>query len=110
MKRKVAPALIAFASVAALSVAPAAIADDSVYLQQMREPGKLFIEVTNSQLLTLGNIACEVMRSKVSEGLSIAVARSYSDKAVASTMNSMGLDVDRASFMNITQDAEDYLC
>lgn len=110
MKRRVAPALVALASVAALSFAPAAHADENLYLQQMREPGKLFVGVTNNQLLRLGYVACDVMRSTTASGLPISAGRSASDKAVASMMNSMGLAVDRASFMNITQDAEDYLC
>ncbi len=110
MQSKSAPALAVFISFAAVSFAPPAQADEGLYLQQIREPGKLFVQVTDSQLLKLGYLACEVMQSKIASGSPIPNARSASDKAVASAMYSMGVDVDRASFMNITQDAEDYLC
>jgi hypothetical protein len=110
MRMKIASALAVVTGFAAVGLAAPAHADESMYLQEMREPNKLFVQITDSQLLRLGYLACEVMRSKIADGLPMSGARSFSDKAVASAMNSMGVDVDRASYMHITQDAEDFLC
>lgn len=93
-----------------LGAAPTAHADESMYLQQVREPNKLFISVTNRQLLTLGYAACDAMRSAIKGGMSMAHARAQADQTVARTAHSMGLESDRASNMNITQEAEHNLC
>lgn len=93
-----------------LGSAPSAQADENMYLQQIRQPNKLFITITNSQLIQLGLIACETMRVNINGGMSMAQARGLADKAVAQAAYSMGLESDRASNMNITSAAEDNLC
>ena len=90
--------------------APVAHADQNMYLQQIREPNRLFITITNSQLLRLGYVACDTMRVNINGGMSMAQARGQADKAVAQGAYSMGLESDRASNMNITSAAEDNLC
>jgi len=105
-------AVVVAAVVGMLGVAPLANADESTYLNQMRQKNKLFVALTNDQLIQLGYVACKIMRSSVSSGTSVAIARSHSDKAVAATARgTLGVrDIDLASVMHITQDAEDYLC
>lgn len=95
-----------------LGAAPLAIADESTYLNQMRQQRKLHVDLTNSQLLRLGYVACEALRAGVSSGMSLGKARAQADRAVAATATGrLGLSyIDRASVMHITQDAEDYLC
>lgn len=89
---------------------PTAHADESMYLQQIRQPNKVFISATNSQLLKLGYAACGAMRSALNQGMSMSSARSQADQAVAQTAYAMGLGSDRATNMNITQEAEGNLC
>ena len=104
-------AVVVAAVVGMLGVAPLANADESTYLNQMRQKNKLFVDLTNDQLIRLGYVACKTMRASISSGTSVAIARSHSDKAVASTAGTLGVsDIDLASVMHITQDAEDYLC
>ena len=105
-------AVVVAAVVGMLGVAPLANADESTYLNQMRQKNKLFVALTNDQLIRLGYVACKTMRTSMSSGNSVATARSHSDQAVASTATGiLGLSqLDRASAMHITQDAEDYLC
>jgi hypothetical protein len=110
MRKSVAPTMAILACTAALGVAAPAQADENMYLQQIRQPNRVFIDVSNSQLLRLGYVACEVMQSKLNGGLPISGARSFSDKAVAQTAYAMGLESDRATNMAITEFAEDYLC
>ena len=110
MKRKAAPALIAFASVAALSFAPAAHADESTYLQQVLGNMPIDIGATNSQLLKLGYAACNTMQASTNSGLSVPQARSQADKAVTLAVRNMGLQPDLAGTMIITQEAERHLC
>ncbi|MCP9276992.1 hypothetical protein [Mycolicibacterium arenosum] len=95
-----------------LGAAPPAIADEGLYLNQMRQKNKLFVDLTNEQLLQLGYVACKAMQTSLRSGTSIAIARGQSDRSVASAAtDSLGLsDIDRASVMHITQDAEDFLC
>lgn len=104
------PTVAILACIAALGLAAPAQADENLYLEQMRQPNRVFIDVSNGQLLRLGYVACDVMQSKLNSGLPISSARSYSDKAVAQTAYSMGLESDRATNMFITEVAEDYLC
>lgn len=104
------PFVVAIAAAALLVSAPTAHADEGMYLQQIRQPNKLFIEVTNSQLLKLGYAACGAMRSAMNAGMSMASARAQADQTVAQTANVMGLESDLASNMHITEEAENNLC
>ena len=110
MKRKVAPIVVAAASVAALSFAPMAYADESTYLQQVLGNMPVDIGATNSQLLKLGYTACNTMQASTTSGLSVPQARSQSDKAVALAVYNLGLRPDLAASMIITQEAERHLC
>lgn len=102
--------VVAAVMMALLGTAPTALADENSYLQQMRQPNKVFIRVTNNQLLKLGYAACSAMRSAINAGMSMAQARSQGDGAVAQLAYAMGLESDRATNMNITQEAEGNLC
>lgn len=91
---------------------PVAHADESMYLQQIRQPNKLFVSVTNAQLLRLGYVACDSIRVNMNNGMSMASARNQADQAVASSATGeLGLSyIDRASVMHITEEAEHNLC
>ena len=105
-------AVVVAAMLGMLSTAPLANADESTYLNQIHQKNKLFVVLTDDQLLRLGYVACETLRASTSSGMSLGSARSQADQSVASTATGrLGLSsIDRASVMNITQDAEDYLC
>lgn len=94
------------------ATAPLANADESVYLNQIRQKNKLFVDLTNDQLIRLGYVACKTLQASISSGMTVGNARSQADQAVASSATGgLGLSyIDRASVMHITQDAEDYLC
>lgn len=110
-KRTTATAGLAIlASITALSAAIPAHADNNTFLQQMHKPNMVFIAISDSQLLRLGYVACDVMQTKLDSGLPISNARSYSDQAVAQAAYAMGLESDRATTMHITEAAEDFLC
>lgn len=104
--------VVVAAAVGMLGAAPPANADESLYLNQIRQKNKLFTDLTNDQLIRLGYVACRTMQDSTSAGIPLPSARSRSDQAVASAATEgLGLpSIDRASVMHITQDAEDYLC
>lgn len=92
-----------------LAASPAQ-ADEGTYLQQIRQPNQVFITVTNAQLLKLGYVGCGAMRAAINSGTSMANARGQADQAIAQAANTMGLESDRATVMNITEEAEHNLC
>jgi Protein of unknown function (DUF732) len=93
-----------------LCVAPVASADQSMYLNELHGAHKLFVPLTNDQALQLGNAACGAMRSGINSGMSMANARHQGDLAVANAAQRIGIDIDLASEMNVTQAAENNLC
>jgi len=82
----------------------------AAYLNQIRQSNKLFVNMTDEQLLELGAVACESIASNGT--VDAAAARSAADQAVAAAATGrLGLpSIDRASVMNIVQDASAYLC
>ena len=110
---KPAPALAGgLAAVAAtifmVCAAPVASADQNMYLNELQ--GKLFVSLTNNQALQLGNAACGAMRSAINSGMSMGKARHQGDLAVANAAQQIGIDIDLASAMHVTEEAEHNLC
>ena len=106
---------IGAANVTALSIlwaaAPAAHADESMFLQQAQAERTITdMGASTSQLLKLGYLACDVMRSHITSGTSMAIARSWADKAVGQAASGFGLEINRAGVMNLTTEAENNLC
>ena len=101
----------ATALILALAAAPAAHADESMFLQQAQAQEPItYMGASTSQLLKLGYLACDVMRSHIKSGTSMAVARSWADKAVGQAASAFGLQTNRAGVMLLTGEAEDNLC
>jgi hypothetical protein len=93
-----------------LCVTPVAIADQSMYLNELHGAHTLFVPLTDSQALQLGNAACGAMRSGINSGMSMANARHQGDLAVANAAQQIGIDIDEASTMHVTEAAEHNLC
>lgn len=91
-----------------LCAAPIASADQNMYLNELQ--GKLFVSLTNNQALQLGNAACGAMRSAINSGMSMGKARHQGDLAVANAAQQIGIDIDLASAMHVTEEAENNLC
>ena len=91
-----------------LCAAPVASADQNMYLNELQ--GKLFVSLTNNQALQLGNAACGAMRSAINSGMSMGKARHQGDLAVANAAQQIGIDIDLASAMHVTEEAENNLC
>ena len=85
-----------------------AFADQSTYLEELQ--GKLFVTLTTGQALQLGSAACGAMRAAINSGMSMGKARHQGDLAVANEANQIGVGVDLASAMHITEAAEHNLC
>ena len=66
--------------------------------------------LTNNQALQLGNATCGAMRSAISLGMSMGKARHQGDLAVANAAQQIGISVDLASAMHVTESAEHNLC
>lgn len=73
----------------ALGVAPAAFADQNMYLNELQ--GKLFVSLTANQATQLGNAACGAIRSGINAGMSMGSARHQGDLAVAAAANQLGI-------------------
>jgi hypothetical protein len=85
-----------------------ASADQNMYLNELQ--GKLFVSLTNNQALQLGNAGCGAMRSAINSGMSMGKARHQGDLAVANAAQQIGIDIDLASAMHVTEAAEHNLC
>ncbi len=112
MKRRIVSIDAASATVLSVLVAPQAHAnptDENGYLQEVRSRPSVF-NASNAQLLQLGYLACQVLRSSQANGMSLPQARSQSDKAVgqAAVLN-MGLQPSLPATYAITEAADDYL-
>lgn len=92
----------------ALVATPSALADQNMYLNELQ--GKLFVSLTNNQALQLGNAACGAMRSGINSGMSMGNARHQGDLAVAAAADQLGINIDLASAMHVTEAAEHNLC
>ncbi len=106
---------IGAASATALSIlvaaAPDAHADESMFLQQAQAKEPITdMGASNAQLLRLGYLVCEVMRTNINNGMSMAQSRSKADKAVGTAAYNMGLNPNQGGVMLLTQEAEDNLC
>ncbi len=93
-----------------LCAAPVASADENMYLNELHGEHMLFVPLTNDQALQLGHAACGAMRSAISSGMSMANARHQGDLAVANAAQQIGIDIDEASAMHVTEAAEHDLC
>jgi hypothetical protein len=111
MKRRMVSIAAASATVLSVLVAPPAHAnptDENGYLQDVRSRRGGF-GGSNAQLLQLGYLACQVMRSSRTDGMSVPQTRSQSDKAVGKAAWNMGLQPNIPGTYAITEAAEDYL-
>ena len=94
-----------------LAAAPAAYGDESMFLQQAQAEEVITeMGASTAQLLRLGAVVCEVMRTQINNGSLISQARAQADKAVGRTAYSMGLQPTRAGVMLLTEEAENNLC
>ena len=91
-----------------LCAAPVASADQNMYLNELQ--GQLFVPLTNNQALQLGNAGCGAMRSAINSGMSMGKARHQADLAVANAAQQIGITIDLASAMHVTEAAEHNLC
>lgn len=92
----------------ALGAPPTAFADQNMYLNELQ--GKLFVSLTANQALQLGNAACGAIRSGINSGMSMGSARHQGDLAVAAAADQLGISIDQASAMHVTEAAEHNLC
>lgn len=104
MKIKLGSASAVFVCLAAVSVAAPANADNTAFLQEVNQQYKVFINLSNNQLLQLGYAACDA----ISAGLKGA----QRDQAVAYFgTGKMDLPmVDEATAYNIATAAARNLC
>jgi len=96
------------AIVATMLTAPDSRADENQYLAQIADAlnGKL----TSSQAVTLGDTACQAVRSAMANGMTLGKARSQADEAVGYAQQDMGLNLTMADGMHLVDAAVDQLC
>jgi len=99
---------VAAALAAAIAFAPAALADESMYLQEVRE--KVTTPLTAAQAVSLGNTACAAMRAAIDRGTSFGQARHEADQAVGEAQQQMGLSMSLPDGMFLVEAAEHQLC
>lgn len=102
MRARIAVVFATLTSFSSVLLSAPAHADENTYLQQMRQPNSLFMDVSDSQLLRLGYVACQAMMN----GQSMAQAHA----AVSQTAVGMGLSPNMGSVNSIVNEASGYLC
>lgn len=103
-----ASALIGAFAVFGIVFAPGVAADSSFYLEEVHKNTSLGL--TDAQLVQLGQIACDAMRSGVSSGLSFGSARSRADDVVAKAINELGVSPGIPNVVFLVEAAEHQLC
>jgi len=96
------------AALTAIFIAPAASADENQYLAQVAN--NLSVALTASQALSLGNTACQSVRSAVANGMTLGKARAQADQAVGYAQQKMGLGLSEADGSHLVDAAVDQLC
>ncbi|OMC32017.1 hypothetical protein A5739_11400 [Mycobacterium colombiense] len=96
------------AALTAVLAAPLAWADENQYLAQVAN--NLSVVLTPSQALSLGNSACQAVRSAVSNGMTLGKARAQADQAVGYAQQKMGLGLSEADGSHLVDAAVDQLC
>ena len=91
-----------------LSTAPAAEADQNMYLNEIDQ--RIDTPLSIEQALQLGQVACNAIRQGINAGLSMGKARAQADEAVGQAQNSMGIGLNMAEGMFLVEAAEDQLC
>lgn len=88
--------------------APVASASVEFYFDAVR--AKVKAQLTDSEALQLGDVACRALRTGLNKGLSFGQARHEADQAVGYASYQLGLDLTLADGMNLVGAAEDQLC
>jgi hypothetical protein len=88
--------------------APAASADEGMFLDEVHQ--KVDYPLTDAQAFSLGHTACDAIRDGINSGLSLGKSRAKADQAVGWAQNGMGLSMDLADGMFLTEAAEHQLC
>lgn len=96
-------------ALAAVLIAPAAWADENQYLTQVAN-SHLSVVLTPSEAISLGNSACQTVRSAVANGMSLGTARAEADQAVGYAQQKMGLGLNEADGSHLVDAAVDQLC
>ena len=101
-------ALVGALAALGMAYAPTAAADSAFYLDEVHT--KTNLGLSDAQLMQLGQIACDAMRSGVSSGLSFGSARSKADDAVAKAIDEMGVLQGIPNVVFLVEAAEHQLC